>query len=161
MRDYYHVVVVQADSKRKVVLFKDISKNEIKKKLIKPFGRGENLLIASTIYKVADIKKVQIIKTNDVADTLIKSHEDKFNKYRDQANNEPGSSVHFGPYFSRDSDIVKCGIDVTSDFITNAPSIKPSMLYEIIHNPWVVGIGTVLLTTLILWLISNYFGITF
>ena len=111
MNDYFHVVTQYLNNSEQV-LFRDLSKKELKKLFLKPFKNGKNLLISGSIYKNEDIKKVQIIKTEDhFQKTLDNYYEDQQNESKTRSNNEQygGGLVFFPPYISKDTDIIDCG----------------------------------------------------
>tara|TARA_R110002050_G_scaffold65444_1_gene141708 strand:- start:2030 stop:2518 length:489 start_codon:yes stop_codon:yes gene_type:complete len=159
MSDYFHVVAKDEKNKEEVLL-KDLSKKELKKLFLKPFEKGNNLLIEGTIYKNDEIKKVQIIKTEDTFDKSIENYDNQQNESRSKLNDEQyGRGVVFiGPHFSQDIDILECGEIVTVQFLTKAPKSSSSKLYKFFHNPWIVGIGGTIIAAIAIWLIAKYTG---
>jgi|GEM_PF-1723810 hypothetical protein len=160
MSNYFHVVT-QDLNKSEQVLFRDLSKKELKKHFLKPFKNGRNLFINGTIYKNAEIKKVQIIKTEVHFQKTLDIYEDQQNNSRNKLNNEQyGSGVVFvGPYFSQDIDIIDCGENVTTEFLKLPPSNQPSFLASIFKNPWFIRIVGGIILAVILWAISHYSGL--
>ncbi len=159
MSDYFHVVAKDG-TKNEEVLFRDLPKKDLKKLFLKPFKKGNNLLIEGTIYKNEEIKKVQIIKTEETFDKSIEDYETQQNESRTKLNNEQygGNTVFIGPHFSQDIDILECGENVTERFLTKAPKKSLGKLYNFFHNPWIVGIGVTILAAIAIWLISKYTG---
>ena len=157
MSDYFHVVTQYLNNSEQV-LFRDLSKKELKKLFLKPFKNGKNLLISGSIYKNEDIKKVQIIKTEDHFQKTLDNYVDQQNEYRTRFNNEQ-YEVFLIPYFSKDTDIINCGENVTTEFLKFPPSNQPSFLASIFKNPWFIGIVRGIIIAVIVWAISHYSGL--
>ena len=160
MNDYFHVVTQYLNNSEQV-LFRDLSKKELKKLFLKPFKNGKNLLISGSIYKNEDIKKVQIIKTEDHFQKTLDNYVDQQNESKTRSNNEQygGGLVFFPPYISKDTDIIDCGENVTTEFLKFPPSNQPSFLASIFKNPWFIGIVRGIILAVILWAISHYTGL--
>lgn len=156
MSKYYHVVVEKING-TKDVLYRDLSKKDLKKHFVKTYKKGDDVFIEDTIHKIQTIKKVQIIKTEYNFEDELEAFENEENESREKANRTPGPILL--PIALGESDIVFRGKDVTSHYINKAPSKSPNLFSRIINSPWTVRIIGGVILIVIAWYLSKHFGV--
>ncbi len=157
---YYHVLIKILGNDRFRLLFKDLNKQELKKKAIRPFSYGKPLLSNGQIVKPSDISVIEIRKTPQIiSEILSEIAEQDIEKQKKEFEGIAGGDLPFGflPNVGvRDIEIRYYSQDMTRQFIVNHPGSKRSpfgLFASISNNPWLVAIGGAILAALLINLI--------
>jgi hypothetical protein len=117
---HYHVIVSFDGTENKTVLMKDLTEREVRKKFVKPYKKGIDILCGNEILSLKNLKFVQIAKTSGLMDFILDKEIDKAHQEEQDFNDNNaviviGSSLHINDY-----NIANYGEDVTASFISEA-----------------------------------------
>ncbi len=141
MGAYLHVVLVLEGSEQRVFLFGDLSERDLKKRFLHYYHLGKPVLKNNEVINLAQVKSVHIIETEDPKEESLKKLQIKSKKDIDDFNRTSQSLVLIGPGAGWDDDeIVECGKDVTSRFISAPPGqgTWSTKLLAVLHSPWLL-----------------------
>lgn len=157
MSSYYHVVI-SIKNESDIVLFKDLSKQQLKKKFIKKFKSGKDLFVDNQIFKSTDFSKVTIIKTDLTLDEELEQYHQESLEWQEKANQEPGPII-IGGSGLYEYEIINRGSDVTEQFISAAPKSSNNLISRFFNNPWTIRIIGGVIAMLIVWWLTNHFDL--
>lgn len=141
---FLHVVIERADDNKPLFLFGDLRKAELKNRFLRPYGLAKPVLKENRVVNLASVTAVHIIETEQPLDAALKQLQVESNERIDRFNRESGgvSIVSAGSGWVNE-DIVHCGEDVTTRYVTSPPGegTPASRALALIHNPWVLRVG--------------------
>jgi hypothetical protein len=122
---YFHVIAKATSEDKFSCLFSDLSSENLAKKFVKPYEKGEKFFSGNDIYSPADLRSIKIIKTERTDQV----ERDELNrKHREEIDEINRSSQH--PVFIslgggyEPEDIADAGEDVTHSLIKGPPGFK-------------------------------------
>lgn len=142
MGEYFHVAGYFKPNPEAVeVLFLDLTRSELQRKFIRPYDRGERVLLADgRLATLQDLTRVQIIRTEDPSEEALRALQVSHQKAMDELNSSSSGAFFFSIGYGLSSDdIIHTGDEVTSSFISGPPG-HPSRLLTFVSNNWTVTI---------------------
>ena len=157
---YFHVLISEeSEPNKQRCIFHDLNENSLASNFLKPYKRGKNILSNGEIITLSSLRKIVISQTDSDSEVLLKRFNDEAHKSWEQNLNGSKGYVVLGlPFTYGYDDLANLGKNVTSQFISGAPSQaeKPPIVVAALTNVWVVGIGgAVLAGGIIAWLKWN------
>ena len=157
---YFHVLISEeSEPNKQRCIFHDLNENSLASNFLKPYKRGKNILSNGEIITLSSLRKIVISQTDSDSEVLLKRFNDEAHKSWEQDLNGSKGYVVLGlPFTYGYDDLANLGKNVTSQFISGAPSQaeKPPVVVAALTNVWVVGIGgAVLAGGIIAWLKWN------
>ena len=157
---YFHVLISEeSEPNKQRCIFHDLNENSLASNFLKPYKRGKNILSNGEIITLSNLRKIVISQTDSHSEVLLKRFNDEAHKSWEQDLNGSKGYVVLGlPFTYGYDDLANLGKNVTSQFISGAPSQaeKPPVVVAALTNVWVVGIGgAVLAGGIIAWLKWN------
>ena len=153
---YLHVTIKTKNSNCWLCIFKDLSVSELNRNLIKPYRLGKDIYYDGKILSPNDITQVRIIKTECEHEKELKVLQEESYKKVQEFNciNQSLVRISAGDGYS-DSEINKCGKDLTNSYISSGPGVGTSFtaVAEFIKHPWVVRV----VGGLVLFALIRYF----
>ena len=123
--NFHHVIAKVGTDDKPRVLFADLSVDELNERFVGPYEKGRAFFSGNDLISPADLRSVQIIRTDRSSET----ERDEINrKDRESIDrlNDSSSSVFFvslgGGY--EPQDIAEVGVDLTHDLIKGPPGFK-------------------------------------
>lgn len=108
---YYHVSIKESEPEGLGSEYKlDLTKDQLKKRILKPYKKGSNIVIGGRTISVYDIERINISKTEESSEKLLPKIK------RKRKNNSGWISPASDEYY-----VMKEGEDVTDEFITEPP----------------------------------------
>lgn len=152
---YFHIVAELDEAPEKpVAIFMNLDRNELRTRFLKPYERGTDLLSGNAIFPVRQLRKIQVIQTEERSEQELVKVQRKSRAEIDELNRD--SSVVFVSvgYGYEPQDIIHAGVDVTHTVIHGPPGSKgaSSAVSALLNNGWVVGIGGGLVVAVLVWL---------
>lgn len=144
MADFFHVVgYFPSNREQAVVLFLDQSRANLRRRFLRPYRRGQKITLGDgNIVALADLIRVQIIRTDKTSDAALRDLQISSRQEIDRINaeSESYSLISAGYGWSTD-DIIYTGEDVTAEFINSGPG-HVSSVSAFFSNGWTVALGT-------------------
>lgn len=153
-----HVVVtLRGDESSARFLFGDLDEAGLKRKFLKPYRRGESILVGNDLIPLSEVTSVSIIETAESKEASLADLQKESSETVDRTNaalHESGVVIISAGSGWADEDIVQVGDDVTDRYIKAGPGRGADADYirSIIVNPWVVTIIGGLMVAAIGWL---------
>jgi len=123
--EFFHVVI--ESNSEKSLLYKDLTKSDLKRKLVSPYKKNIKIFKEGLVVNPNDISSIKIISTREPHGIEIKNFIKK--KRKDRLEFNRGSRLKIiGPVYGEELDIEFICEIVTDKFISEAPS-------ENIFNP--------------------------
>lgn len=159
MAPFFHVIIKgKGDAGR--LLFGDLDRAALKRRFLKPYGRGKKIVEGNAVIDLDALDAVQIIRTEKPKDTmldqLMRESLDSVDRFNAEARDSGVVLVSFG-YGGKDEDIAHAGTDVTGEFIRSGPGTG-GWLYRHLGNNWIITIVGGLIVTVIGGLIVALFA---
>lgn len=152
---YYHVLVELRDTPKRVrCIFSDLTAKELEGKFLKPYRRGQRMLVETEVIDTMAITSTRIIETCRVSDVELQEIQQKSRREIDDINRHSDSIVFIGVGRGyAPEDIEEAGAEVTECFINSPPGQSRSDLAaRLLNHPWVVGIaGGVIVAGIAAW----------
>ena len=152
---YFQVIIksISSGESAKQILV-DASEKELIYKVIKPYKKGRNLFIDSTVIDSNDIKMIRIICTRQ-QNTVVRGNLNNEDLKRIAKLNRESDSmviISSGAGYNPE-DIFDAGEDVTTNFIKGPPGYgKSGPIQKFINNSWITAIGTgLIIAAVIAW----------
>ena len=157
---YLHVVISEeSEPNKQRCIFHDLNEGSLASNFLKPYKRGRNILSNGEVITLSSIRKIVISQTDSDSEALLERFNDEAHKsWEKDLNGSKGYVVLGLPFTYSYDDLATLGKNVTSQFISEAPSQaeKPPLVVAALSNVWVVGIGcAVLAAGIIAWLKWN------
>ncbi|MEA9761797.1 MULTISPECIES: hypothetical protein [Xanthomonas] len=119
---FHHVFVTLKGADKKQALFVDLSPSELKKRFVRPYKKGEPVLLDDyTVIQTRDITWTSIRTTVKAAEPTLKRLEEESQRHTDELNNMDGPVMFPGHFFWSNEDLVEEGADVTGSYLNGAP----------------------------------------
>jgi hypothetical protein len=151
---FHHVLLELTDAPNKPrCVFFDLSERELKTRFVKPYRKGKNILCGNEVIRVENIRRVQIIRTDQTMAVELDVIKTRSRKWRDDFNRRSDSLVFLDDGLGYDlEDIAEAGEDVAPRHIVGPPGHAASgVLRSFLNNGWVKTIGTGLILAYLLW----------
>lgn len=149
---YLHVVVwLKPVAGIGRLIFSDLSEADLKRRFVKPYNRGRSILIGGETINLMDVSAVQIVRTSDPKDSVLRRLADE-QAERDRRNSN--SWVIFAGAAPDDADIGSGGDDVTGEYISQPPGNKNGlgiMVRLALEHPIIAGLVVLLIAALVSW----------
>jgi hypothetical protein len=141
---FLHVVIERMGDDKPLFLFGDLSKAEFKKRFLRPYNLARPVLKENRVVNLASVTAVHVIETKKPLDAALKQLQVESNERVGRLNRESSGVfiVSVGSGWVNE-DIVHCGEDVTTKYVTSPPGegTPASRALALIHNPWVLRVG--------------------
>lgn len=141
---YYHVLLsVEAAPERPRCVLRDLDEKGVQSAFLKHYKSGRSLLCEGEIIPMQTVRKVSVISTSGRLDEALSKANADAEAFRRELNNGSSGLVFLGGVGYGPDDVAIFGIDVTTQFIREAPrreDLGPPVT-RILSNPWVVGVG--------------------
>ncbi len=152
---YYHVLVELRDAPKKVrCIFSNLAAKELESKFLKPYRRGQRMLVGTEVIDTMAITSARIVETNHTSDVELQGVQQKSRREIDDINRRSESVVFIsvGRGYAPE-DIEEAGADITARFIDSPPGQGQSDLAtRLLNHPWVVAIvGGVIVAGIAAW----------
>jgi hypothetical protein len=152
--DHFHVFIRQEADATLRVLARDLTEEEIKSQVVKPYGRGTSIVHGGTIVPVASLRELRICKTGAPFEQAYSSEHADQSKRVDELNREGGVIfISPGPGYDDMADAFE---NVTDQFLRGkepGDAGRPSLLVSISNHPIVSTVlGGVVLAGLVFYL---------
>ncbi|HHZ23164.1 TPA: hypothetical protein HH296_11930 [Xanthomonas vasicola pv. zeae] len=119
---FHHVFVTLKGADKKQTLFVDLSPSELKKRFVRPYKQGKQvLLIDHKVIQTRDITWTSIRATVEAADPTLERLKEDSRRHTDELNNMGGSLMFLGHFFWSNDDLLEEGSDVTGSYIHGPP----------------------------------------
>lgn len=152
---FFHVIGKASSEDKFSCLFSDLSSEDLTKKFVAPYEKGEKFFSGNDIYSPADLRSIKIIKTAQTdqveRDKINRKHLEEIDKI-----NRSGQHAFFistgGGY--EPEDIAEAGEDVTHSLIKGPPGFKAGKFGAPLKAAsWIGGIiATVVAAGIAKWL---------
>lgn len=152
---YFHVLVEFQDAPKKArCIFSDLTSKELESKFLRPYRRGQRMLVGSEVIDTMTITSARIIETRKTSDAELQEIQKKSHQEIDDFNRDPSTVVLISIGRGYDpEDIEEAGEDVTARFINLPPGYHPGLATQIFNHPWVIAIaGGVIVAGIAAWL---------
>lgn len=131
-------------------LLTDLSADDIRKKFVRPYLKGQHILCGNNQIDVFGITKLLIICTEENSKNARKKINEESLRRIDELNAQGGPMLISAGSGYNAEDIREAGVDVTSEFITGSVGSKKSL-------PWYVNLiitvaGGLLVAGIVWWL---------
>ena len=153
----YHVFVQLKTEENMRALALDLSKQDVQKKVCKPYVAGGNIFVSSVTTSSSEIRRLEVVRSalasQDELRRIVREHEEISKITR-----ETGQMI-LGPWRGNDVlDLLEDCENVTADFIKDSPGAGTigTKIYALLHNQWVTGVGLLVIGVLI----GRYFGVS-
>ena len=154
----YHVFVQLKTEENMRALALDLSKQDVQKKVCKPYVAGGNIFVSSVTTSSSEIRRLEVVRSalasRDELRQIEREHEEKISKI----NRETGQTI-LGSWRGDDVlDLLEDCENVTADFIKDSPGAGTigTKIYALLHNQWVTGVGLLVIGVLI----GRYSGVS-
>lgn len=140
---YIHVTIKTKSTDTWACVFKDLSEQDLKKKLLKPYNLGQPIYYDGKILSPNEITRIKINKTQRTHIEELKSvQEESFKSVQEFNNSNAGVIIVSAGHGYEDYEINECGTDVTDLYISAGPGSGTSFtkVNDFIKHPWVVRI---------------------
>ncbi|RNC85916.1 MAG: hypothetical protein ED557_03865 [Balneola sp.] len=155
MGSCYHVVI-QLKDKKHLLLFSDLSVQELKEKFLKTYKKKKPFFKNGLKIEYSEIKKTKIRRTEFPLKEELKTFREEERKRIDEFNRDPSFTLISLGRGREEVDIRYRGIDVTNKYI-NSSLNEESFNLKWINNPWIVTIVGGLILFILTISISNLF----
>lgn len=146
---YFHVVIkTKSDDSWKCCL-KDINEEKLIELFIKPYKKGNKIIVEGEVVSTKKINHVVISKTHKNHKEELENVRKTSEQYFKEMNKNSTVRIMSPGYGLRNYEIKDCGENVTSYYLTNGAGEEGFM-----NNPWVITIGGGLVVGGILLLLS-------
>lgn len=151
---FFHVVAELDDAPGKpVMVFSDLSRQELQAKFVEPYERGIDLLSGNSIVPIRRLRKIHIVQTNELSEAELARLRRQSKQELDDLNRDsPVVFLSLGDGHEP-QDIVLVGTDISEAIISGPPGTKvsDSAITALLNNGWVVGIGGGMIVALLVW----------
>ena len=122
---YFHVLISEeSEPNKQRCIFHDLNENSLASNFLKPYKRGKNILSNGEIITLSSLRKIVISQTDSDSEVLLKRFNDEAHKSWEQDLNGSKGYVVLGlPFTYGYDDLANLGKNVTSQFISGAPSV--------------------------------------
>ena len=151
MAEFFHVLIMPSNNPERLLLA-DLSRTDLERRFLRPYKRGEKLTVSGQIVDPHALDRVRIIRTDAAKESAMDAVRQKGFAATDRTNADLHSSGVFimPSLYGSDTDIEHAGEDVTAAFVKGAPGSGKDV-WGYLNNRWVVGIGSAVISGLILW----------
>lgn len=148
---YFHVLLQLGESSQdtRCVLW-DLSEKQMKSQFVDPYRKGRDLLCGSEVVKLSSIRRVRIVRTERTNEAERADIQTRSKREIDEMNRggEP-IIISFGRGYHKE-DIAEAGREVTEDYIGGTPGYASTNTFlRTVNNPWVIGVVSGLVVTLL------------
>lgn len=149
---YHHVLIaVEPEPEKLIVALTDLSRDELQTRFVRPYKKGTNLVCGNSIFPVAGIRRVHIVRTeqDDKAERAAISQR-SIDEIQ-ELNRDPRGPLFLSLGRGYDpEDILENGEDVTTSFINGPPGHAAGLL-RFINNQWFMLVATGLIVAFVVW----------
>lgn len=153
---YYHVLIELQDDPKKVrCIFSDLTSKALESKFLKPYRRGQRMLVGTEVVDTMAITSTRIVETNRTSDIELREIQERSRNEIDEFNRSSDSVVLISTGRGHVlEDIEEAGANVTTRFIKTPPGQGQSDLFaRILSHPWVVAVvGGIIVAGIVAWL---------
>ncbi|MES2938690.1 MAG: hypothetical protein V4864_13470 [Pseudomonadota bacterium] len=152
--DYFHVFVRQEGDADLRLLASDLAKEEIERRIGKPYRRGTAIVQGGTIIPVASLRAIRICRTDATFEQAYSSEHAVQSKQLEELNRNGG--VYFASVGPGHDDMAESFEDVTEKFLRGKEpgnARTPSLLVSLVNHPIVSTVlGGIVLAGLVYYL---------
>jgi len=138
------------------IILPDASEVDLKTKVVKPYNRGKALFVANELIPVDKIRRVRILVTEELSETLLERERQARIDSDAEWNRQEHATVFFRLHAMGPDDLADLATDVTPNYIKGPPGTRTtSVVPAVVNHPWISGIAG----TLIAAVLAKWFGL--
>jgi hypothetical protein len=145
MVKFLHVVVTLRGEGKKPprFLFGDLDEAGLKRKFLKPYRRGESIVVGNDLVPLPEVRTVKIVETDEPREVCLtqlqKQSSEAIDRFNAHARETGAVLISIGSGWA-DEDIVEAGEDVTDRYIKSGPGSEQNALLSYVWNKWGIAI---------------------
>jgi hypothetical protein len=156
---YFHVLLAIEGEEEKLAL-RDLREEELIAQFVKPYKRGETLLIGDKVVALDRVHSVRILVSGEHSKVLLARERQRRIDAEDVLNRESAGMFIVRSHELGPDDLANLSADVTPKFIKRLPGNKPGLAAVFANNPWMLAIVGGLVVTVVAAYITKKIGLT-